>query len=103
MLSILVENAQNPPTTLTIESTLTNGTQFYSSYTPRPTNSVKSINKQIVKQQSPPRPFVKEISNTGLLRVAFTRPIILPTFKRFPEFEKDNMLAQNCTNGGICN
>ena len=27
---------------------------------------------------------------------------MLPTFIRFPEFEKDNMLACNCTNGRIC-
>ena len=27
---------------------------------------------------------------------------MLPTFTRFPEFEKDNMLAGNCTNGRIC-
>ena len=38
----------------------------------------------------------------GRLRVAISRPIMLPTFTRFPEFEKDNMLAQNCTNGKIC-
>jgi hypothetical protein len=36
------------------------------------------------------------------MRVAITRPIVLPTFSRFPEFVKKNMLAQNCTNGGIC-
>ncbi len=38
----------------------------------------------------------------GWLRIAFTRPILLPNFNRFPEFQKDNMLSQNCTNGGIC-
>ena len=86
MFSILVETEQNTPTTIKIENALTNGSQFYSSFTPRPINSVQTINKQIIKQLSPPRPFVKNISNTGLLRVAFTRPIILPTYRRFPEF-----------------
>ena len=64
--------------------------------------SVESLNNQIVYDFPPPQPYVKTINNMGRLRVAFTRPIILPTFNRFPEFEKDNMLAQNCTNGGIC-
>jgi hypothetical protein len=38
----------------------------------------------------------------GRLRIGFTRPIELPTFTSFPEFENDNMLAINCSNGGIC-
>jgi hypothetical protein len=45
---------------------------------------------------------VKTIDNVGRLRIAITRPIELPTFTSFPEFENDNMLALNCSNGGIC-
>jgi hypothetical protein len=85
VFSIFVETVIDPPATLTIESALTEGTQADSSYT-RPTSSAKSMNKQIVKEHSPPRPFVKTINNTGFMRVAITRPIVLPTFSRFPEF-----------------
>jgi hypothetical protein len=38
----------------------------------------------------------------GNLRVAISRSILLPNFNRFPEFLENNMLAQNCTNGRIC-
>ena len=34
----------------------------------------------------PPKPFIKEITNFGLVRVGFTRPIVLPTYKMFTEF-----------------
>ena len=45
---------------------------------------------------------MKNIDNMGRLRIAITRPIELPTFNSFPEFENDNMLVLNCSNGGIC-
>lgn len=36
----------------------------------------------------PPRPFIKELNQIGLVRIGFSRNLFLPTFARFPEFNK---------------
>ena len=48
---------------------------------------------------SPPRPYIKLVDNIGNVRVAFTRPILMPTFNSFPEFEQEEFMQQNFTNG----
>ena len=53
----------------------------------------------IVYKLSPPRPYIKLVDNIGKVRVAFTRPILLPTFNSFPEFEKEEFMRRNFTNG----
>jgi hypothetical protein len=38
------------------------------------------------KTKSPPRPYIIEVTQFGLLRVGFTRAITPPTFSQYPEF-----------------
>lgn len=49
----------------------------------------------------PPKPKIKYIDYLGRVRVEFTRPIVLPTFAKYPEFNYDQFLRQNCTNGNV--
>jgi len=36
------------------------------------------------------------------MKVGFTRPILPPTYDRYPEFTLPENMSSNCTNGGIC-
>jgi hypothetical protein len=48
----------------------------------------------------PPKPYILEHNQIGKLKVGFTRPILLPTFERFPEFLENK--RKDCSNGGFC-
>ena len=50
----------------------------------------------------PPKPYIAEHDHFGKLKVGFTRPLVLPTFGRYPEFTEEEYYSKNCTNGGLC-
>jgi len=47
----------------------------------------------------PPIPRIIWVNMAGLARVTFSRPITLPTFAQYPEFNDAKFLKQGCTNG----
>lgn len=40
----------------------------------------------IVKSDDPPRPFIDSINNFGFIRIAFSKPLMVPNFLLYPEF-----------------
>lgn len=47
----------------------------------------------------PPRPRIKFIDMKGLVRIDFTRDIMIPNFGLYPEFEQNKYIRQGCMNG----
>lgn len=64
--------------------------------------SKKKDNFHFVFKQPPPRPFIANHNHFGKLKVGFTRPLVLPTYGRYPEFTEDEYFMKNCTNGEDC-
>ena len=53
-------------------------------------------------KQAPPKPRIDYVNNRGRIHVSFSRPILVPTFERFPEFNSEVFLNKTCSNGGTC-
>lgn len=66
-------------------------------------NVIQIEKRKAIFSMPPPKPFIVFHNNAGKLRVGFTRPLVMPTFERFPEFNEDLNFNRNCTNGGECN
>ena len=49
-----------------------------------------------------PEPFIEYINLIGIVRVGFSRPIVIPNYTIYPKFKSENLMRQNCTNGEHC-
>ena len=59
---------------------------------PKVTSTYKPPVYPIVKTNDPPRPFIQSINNVGLIKIAFTRPIMVPNYILYPEFKESGFM-----------
>ena len=51
-----------------------------------------TVERPYVASSDPPKPFIKSISPIGVVRIEFTKILLIPNYDLFPEFKLPNMM-----------